>query len=117
MGQAKRRKEQLGDAYGTPKTSGAHSMQFRYMEEDELKSVPDHLKGVRFVNVVCSIAEKEFPVAARCVFDDRSNFNTIVYGIRSGANSGRRFALSLAKTDHRALNAFILSTTDVIVYE
>jgi hypothetical protein len=114
MGQARRRKERLGDAYGTPGASSA--LQFRYMREDELKNLPDKMKGDEFVHLMCTLEGVEFPVAARCVIDAWGNFNTY---IRGGNESlllpGKPFQGSRRYSDHRAINQFILDNTSVIV--
>lgn len=113
MGQAKRRKERLSDAYGTPE--GSSALQFRYMREDELKDVPASMKGDRFANLICTLEGVEFPIAARCVIDALGNFSTYIHG-GSGSLSlpGKPFQGNRKNSDHRAINQFILDTTDFI---
>lgn len=119
MGQAKRRKQQLGEAYGTPEGGNAEQRRdalcFRRMSEEEVTGVPPHLKGDGFAHVVCSIGGKSFSVAVKCVIDKWGKFNSYVYGGAGGLSiPGRPFQGTRKNADHRALNRFILDTTDVI---
>jgi hypothetical protein len=114
MGQARRRKEALGNAYGAPEGSNRQEepvLSFRYMTSQEHEQCEPYINEP-WQFLIGSIDGFEFPLAAKMVIDAHGNFNSYVR-VQSSAKvdkiPGKPLQGARKTMDHRELNKFLLN--------
>ena len=111
MGQAKRRKQQLGDLYGTPDGSNRPpAVEFREMTPDEIETLdPERLANLRrewggsLYCVMACCAGETVPVLAKPVIDEAGKFNSYAVVLKPQGWLMRDWNVR-----HRELNRYLL---------
>lgn len=111
MGQAKRRKQQLGDLYGTPEGSNRPAaIEFREMTADEIEALdPQWVASIRrewgdrLRFVMACRADETVPVVAAPTIDEAGQFNSYVAMLEPHGWLTRDWTAR-----HRDLNRYLL---------
>lgn len=116
MGQAKRRKQKLGDLYGTSGGGFRPTVSFRWMTPDEISSLRPG--GALPDDRLQYIAAEQDPhhawLIVRPLMDQAGKFNSEV-AIHYPKGAPRAWLQSDWRRYHRELNRFVLASSDVVI--
>jgi hypothetical protein len=120
MGQAKRRREQLGALYGTAESSNRLPViEFREMTTDEVATLePEKIApmvkqwGDRLQYVMACYGDEMVSIVVAPVLDEAGQFNSYAAMV-----SPKAWLLRDWKVQHRKLNRYLLDRADSLVVE
>ena len=113
MGQAKRRKQQLGDLYGTPEsTEKTAGLNLRWMQHDEIE--PIRRLGNTSSKFVAATVDGAFvALIVDPVIDQCGRFNS--HMMMLGPRGTQRQMESAKARVHKAVNRFVIENSDVAI--
>ena len=113
MGQAKQRKQQLGDLYGTPAgCKKTIDFNFRWMQDDEIQPIKQWGKpSSKFV--AATIDGEAAMLIVDPVIDQRGQFNSSM--LMLGQKGAKCQLMQFKAAVHKAVNRFILENTDIVI--
>lgn len=114
MGQAKRRKQQLGELYGTPEHSAKPAVTFRWMTPDEIASIGDRLPDDRLQYIAAEQDQHHAWLIVRPLMDQSGQVNSEV-AIHYPKDAPRAWLLGDWRHHHRELNRFMVGSSDVVI--
>ena len=115
MGQAKQRKQKLGDLYGTKQGSNAKPViSFRWMTSQEINDTGIRLGDERLHYLAAEQADNLAWLILRPVMDSAGQFNSQVT-ILHQSGSSRSWLQSDWSHHHRELNRFVFESFDFVI--
>jgi len=113
MGQAKRRKQQLGDLYGTPELSEkTAALNLRWMRDDEIE--PIRRLGSASSRFVAATVDGAFvSLIVDPVIDQSGRFNS--HMMMLGEKGTQRQMESAKARVHKAVNRFMIENSDLAI--
>ena len=114
MGQAKRRKQQLGDLYGTPEGSNRPAITFRWMTADEIAALGERLPDDSLQYVAAEQDQHHAWLIVRPLMDQAGQFNSEV-AILYPKDAPRAWLQGDWMHYHRELNRFLVAGSDVVI--
>jgi hypothetical protein len=116
MGQAKRRKQQLGDRYGTPEHSAQPAVTFRWMTPDEIASIRSDgvLPDDRLQYIAAEQGQHHAWLIIRPLMDQYGQVNSEV-AIHYPKDAPRGWLQGDWRRHHRELNRFMVVSSDVVI--
>lgn len=114
MGQAKQRKQKLGDLYGTKQGSNAKPViRFRWMTNEEIENI--RLPDERLHYLAAEQADNLAWLIVLPVMDAAGQFNSEV-AILHQPGLSRSWLQSDWSRHHRELNRFVFESFDVVIF-